>query len=100
MEHTHRLIIVCEHLLDRANRFPDVLWLESGEVQAAVCFHCAHDVNAAKEDNEEPPAAMRPLCTSCAGIAGIPVAAKMPDGFYEYHERQWVKQPQKEDAVN
>jgi hypothetical protein len=43
---------------------------------------------------------MQSLCATCARLQGIPVSAKMPDGFYEYHEKQWVKQPQKEDAVN
>lgn len=98
MDHKHRLIVICSHL--KPNGFPDVLWIESGEVQAAVCFRCAQDVNTAKDDTADPPAAMQTLCTTCAGIAGIPVSAKMPDGFYEYHEKQWVKQPQEGDAIN
>lgn len=97
MEHEHRMIITCEHVF--ATSIPEMLWIQSGEVQAALCLACAHGANEAKAD-EEPPDAMKPICAECARIENIPVTAKMPDGFYEWHEGRWERQPQVEDAVN
>jgi hypothetical protein len=90
-EHAHRLILVCEHL---QGRVPDVLWIDNGEVQAAVCFACADEVEA--KDNADVPA-MKTICVTCARMENIPIAAKMDDGFYDRRgERgengeQWVK---------
>jgi hypothetical protein len=92
MEHTHRPIIVCGHIMERADKNPDVLWVEAGEIQAAVCFACADQTNSANDLDEDPPEAMHPLCAECARLERVPTAVKMPDGFYEWHDGQWLRQ--------
>jgi hypothetical protein len=93
MGHEHRPIIICDHVNERPNKFPDVLWVESGEVQAAICLECAHEANISNQTGEDPPEAMKPICIECARIDGFPVIAKMADGFYERENGQWIKQP-------
>jgi hypothetical protein len=82
--HNHGPILICEHT--GKNKSPDVLWIESGQVQAAVCFDCASKVDSDLD------ARLEAVCATCAQIEGIPTAAKMPDGFYDRHDGQWIRQ--------
>jgi hypothetical protein len=97
--HVHHLVIVCDHIRARPNTPPDMILLENGEVQFALCFACAREANCGT-DSDEPPEALRPLCVECARISGIPTAAKMADGFYHWQDGQWQRQPCLEDMVN
>jgi hypothetical protein len=100
MEHTHRPVLTCEHVMKRSNKFPDVIWIDAGKIEAAVCFDCAHSAKEANVTGGEPPEAMRPICAECARVEGLPTNAKMPDGFYEWHDGQWEKQPDLSEPVN
>jgi hypothetical protein len=97
--HVHHMVIVCDHVRARPSGQPDVLCLQNGEVQFAVCFACTRQVNSGS-DSDEPPEAFKPLCVECARICGIPTAAKMRNGFYERHAGEWIRQPSSDDEVN
>lgn len=84
MNHDHRAVLICEHT--GKNKSPEVLWIESGKLQAAVCFDCAKKVDS---DSDAP---LEAVCATCAQIEGIPTAAKMADGFYDRRDGRWIRQ--------
>jgi hypothetical protein len=78
--------MVCDHVRGRR---PDIIWVVSGKVEAAVCLACADDIEANTMKVED---SLKMLCTECAQIENIPTVAKMPDGFYEWLDGRWIQQ--------
>jgi hypothetical protein len=101
MPHTHEPIITCAHIMERANHRPDVLAVFDGKVEFAVCFDCADETNERHAaGNTKPLDTFKVVCAEHAQRAGIPVTAKMADGFYAWENERWVKQPEVEDTLN
>lgn len=85
MEHTHSRVVICDHISER----PDVIWVEAGKVQMAVCGKCAQKISA---EDPEVESCLKPLCISCARVQGLPTTARMSDGFYEWRGSGWIKE--------
>jgi hypothetical protein len=99
------LVVVCGHLFrqgpDGCERPCQVIHVENGKLLTATCFECADAINATP-DGQVPAIAesFRPLCPEHVWDRNIPAEVALADGFYEWHDGQWVKQLDSESAVN
>ena len=86
--HDNRQVMIFRHVIDNHAAL-EMLWLENGLVQAALCLQCAREANA---NPEALPETIRNFCADCTRPDGLPVAMKMADGFYKRHGGQWIRQ--------
>ena len=93
------LIVICPHLFRREHG-AQVIHVEGGKVLEATCFDCADAINTPGADIPAVTEGFRPICPGHAQAQEIPTEVKMADGFYEWEDGRWVKQPDTEDAVN
>jgi hypothetical protein len=98
---TSDFIVICPHLnggeLDIGTQ---VIHVEGGKVLTATCFDCADLIDAPGADISIATKEFKAICPEHAQLRNIPTQARLADGFYEWEDGHWVKQPDDLDEVN
>lgn len=87
-------VVTCHHVT--ADNPPDLILVENGKTDVAVCFACADEVEATGfQDTGK----LGVSCLHCAGLEGIPLT--MPqDGFWHRQQDGTYRLQPDVDVVN
>lgn len=90
------LIMVCKHVAQ--GQPPDVVLMESGNVQSAACHPCAEQINSGSKCSNAVAETLTMLCTEHSGAILQLAAEFTSDGFWIHHPDGWSHQPEESAA--